>query len=853
MFRNKLVQKIKDKKNKNKIKGRVVLTKKTILGIHDVPSSIVDRTDEFMGRKISFQLISAVNIDPTNGVGGKLGKPAYLKRWITNVGGGVGDRELKVRFEWDEEVGVPGGFIIRNNQSNEFFLKTLTLEDVPGEGQIHFVCNSWVYPMEKCKYDRVYFRNKTYLPNETPAPLRKYREQELLKLRGNGTSELKEWDIVYDYAFYNDLGDPDNGEARQILGGSREFPYPRRGRTGRRPAEKDSKCESKIKLFSSSITYVPRDEQFGILKTSNFFSYGAMSFWTQVFDSNPGEFKTFQDVLQMYKGEPSTPLKLSELAKKSVPVKILKEVFLQTDGEWFLGFPMPHVIKETTTAWKTDKEFARQMLAGVNPLVIHRLQKFPPASKLDTLMWGDQTSTISEAHIKNNLDGLSVDEAIKNKKLFILDHHDTFMPYLRRINDTSGKTYASRTLLFLESDGTLKPLAIELSLPNPDGEAFGAVSEVYTPADEEGTVESTIWLMAKAYVAMNDSCYHQVVSHWLNTHAVIEPFVIATNRQLSVLHPIHKLLQPHFRDTMNINALSRNNLISAGGVIESTFVTGKYSMEISAVVYKNWVFTNQALPADLIKRGMAVEDPNCPHGVRLLIEDYPYAVDGLEIWSAIKSWVEEYCSFYYKSDNVVQVDFELQSWWRELREEGHGDKKDEPWWPKMQSIEELVQTCTTIIWIASALHAAVNFGQYIYGGYLPNRPTISRRLIPEKGTCEYSELQSNPEKAFLKTFTAEAKTLLGVALIEILSRHDPDEVYLGERDNRDQWTADADALEAFKRFGEKLAQIENNIMKRNDNKKLKNRAGPVQFPYTLLCPRSEEGITAKGIPNSVSI
>lgn len=89
----------------------------------------------------------------------------------------------------------------------------------------------------------------------------------------------------------------------------------------------------------------------------------------------------------------------------------------------------------------------------------------------------------------------------------------------------------------------------------------------------------------------------------LNTHATIEPFVIATNRQLSVVHPIHKLLLPHFRDTMNINALARQSLINADGIIETTHYPSKYSMEMSSFVYKtNWVFPQQALPADLIKR-----------------------------------------------------------------------------------------------------------------------------------------------------------------------------------------------------------------------------------------------------------
>ncbi|KAM0885769.1 hypothetical protein ACQ4PT_030124 [Festuca glaucescens] len=84
----------------------------------------------------------------------------------------------------------------------------------------------------------------------------------------------------------------------------------------------------------------------------------------------------------------------------------------------------------------------------------------------------------------------------------------------------------------------------------------------------------------------------------------------------------------------------------------------------------------------------------------------------------------EYVKIYYPSDNMVQDDAELQAWWKEVREVGHGDIKDQPWWPKMTTVQELVRSCATIIWIASALHAAVNFGQYSYAGYLPNRPTV---------------------------------------------------------------------------------------------------------------------------------
>lgn len=249
---------------------------------------------------------------------------------------------------------------------------------------------------------------------------------------------------------------------------------------------------------------------------------------------------------------------------------------------------------------------------------------------------------------------------------------------------------------------------------------------------------------------------------------------------------------------------------------------------------------------------MAVEDTASPHGLRLTIEDYPYAVDGLEIWFAIKTWVKDYCSYYYKTDDTVRKDSELQSWWKELREEGHGDKKDEPWWPKMQTLEDLIDSCTIIIWIASALHAAINFGQYPYGGFSPNRPSISRRFMPEKGTPEYEELAANPEKAFLRTITSQLQTVVGISLIEVLSRHTSDEVYLGERDTPN-WTSDREPLEAFDKFGKKLREIEEKIMNMNSDEKLKNRVGPVKMPYTLLYPSSERGLTGMGIPNSVSI
>ncbi|KAL9240808.1 hypothetical protein vseg_014986 [Gypsophila vaccaria] len=843
-----------------KINGTVILMKKNTLDISDVSASLLDRIHELVGRGVSIQLISADQLDPTaKELCGKLGKTTQLEKWATsNTPVTAGDTAFKVTFDWQNNMGIPGAFIIKNFHHSQFYLKTVTL-DVPKHGRVHFVCNSWVYPAHRYKYNRVFFSNKTYLPHETPEALRKYREEELVNLRGDGKGTLKEWDRVYDYDYYNDLGLPDKGEeyARPVLGGLSEYPYPRRGRTGRKPTKSDPNTESRLFLLSLNI-YVPRDERFGHIKFSDFLAYALKSLvqiilpeLRHLFDK---EFDSFEDVMKLYEGGFKLPEGALAKLRDRIPWELLKEL-VRSDGANFFRLPMPDVIKEDISAWRTDEEFGREMLAGVNPIMICRLQEFPPKSKLDKKHYGKQDSSITTEHIEKNMDGYSVDKAIKHNRLYMLDHHDALMPYLRRVNSTSTKTYASRTILFKKYDGTLKPLAIELSLPHPQGDSYGAISQVYTPADQG--VEASVWQLAKAYAAVNDSGYHQLVSHWLNTHAVIEPFIIASNRQLSVIHPIYKLLHPHFHDTMNINALARQILINAGGVLESTVYPGKFAMEMSSVVYKNWALTDHALPVDLLKRGITVEDSSCPHGLNLLIEDYPFAVDGLDIWFAIETWVSDYCSFYFSRDNLVEDDPELQSWWHEIRNVGHGDKKHEPWWPEMKTTDDLIKTCTIIIWVASALHAAVNFGQYPYAGYLPNRPTVSRRFMPQPGTLEYTELEQNPEKAFLRTITAQFQTLLGVSLIEILSRHSSDEVYLGQRDTP-EWTADAEPLAAFERFHSRLMDIEKKIVERNNDKSLKNRQGPVKVPYTLLYPNTSDysrvgGLTGKGIPNSVSI
>ena len=44
--------------------------------------------------------------------------------------------------------------------------------------------------------------------------------------------------------------------------------------------------------------------------------------------------------------------------------------------------------------------------------------------------------------------------------------------------------------------------------------------------------------VAKAVYSSLDLAVHQLASHFGETHAVMEPFAIATRRQLSSMHPV---------------------------------------------------------------------------------------------------------------------------------------------------------------------------------------------------------------------------------------------------------------------------------------------------------------------------
>ncbi|XAR60420.1 Linoleate 13S-lipoxygenase [Bertholletia excelsa] len=808
----------------------------------------LDDITDLLGKSILMELVSA-DLDPKTGL-----EKEKIKGYAHRRSEDKNEVKYECEFVIPEEFGEIGAVLVENEHHKEMYLKNIIFDGFLS-GPVRVACNSWVASKFDVPEKRVFFTTKSYLPAQTPDGLKRLRESELVQIRGDGTGERQTHDRIYDYDVYNDLGDPDSDPElkRPVLGG-KDHPYPRRCRTGRPRCKTDSLSESR-----SSSVYVPRDEAFSAVKELTFSAktvYSVLhalvpSLETAIVDPDLG-FPYFAAIDSLFNdGVNLPPLSKNGFLKDLLP-RLVK--FITDAEESLLRFETPAMIQRDPFSWFKDEEFSRQTLAGLNPYSIQLVKEWPLKSALDPKVYGPPESAITKEVVEREIRGfMPFEEALKQKKLFMLDYHDLLLPYVSTVRGVKGTTlYGSRALFFLTPNGTLRPLAIELTRPPMDGKPQWKQVFTATPSDSTGR---WLWKMAKLHVLAHDSGYHQLVSHWLRTHCATEPYIIASNRQLSAVHPIYRLLHPHFRYTMEINALAREALINAGGIIESAFSPAKYSIQLSSAAYDQlWQFDLQALPADLIHRGIAVEDPSAPHGLKLTIEDYPFANDGLLLWDAIKQWVSDYVQHYYPNASLVESDQELQAWWEEIRTVGHGDKKDEPWWPSLKTPEDLIGILTTMIWVTSGHHSAVNFGQYAYAGYFPNRPTIARTNMPTEDPSEdkWEGFIKKPEVALLMCLPSQIQATKVMAVLDVLSNHSPDEEYLGDKIEA-PWEDNPVIKGAFERFNGQLKQLEGIIDARNADENLKNRSGAGIVPYELLKPFSEPGVTAKGVPNSISI
>ncbi|XP_031124547.1 lipoxygenase 6, chloroplastic isoform X2 [Ipomoea triloba] len=549
-----------------------------------------------IGRGILIQLISE-EIDPVT-QSGKSSEWSYVRGFPKTSENNPYIVEYAADLRVPRDFGCPGAALITNFLDREVYLVQIVVHGF-SQGPLFFSANTWIHSSKDNPTEsRIIFKNQAYLPSQTPLGIKGLRSADLMSIRGNGKGERKLYERIYDYEVYNDLGNPDKDEdlARPVLGG-KEWPYPRRCRTGRLATKTDPATETRIE--KPNPVYVPRDEAFGEIKQDTFSAgklkaalHNLIPLIASTLSSSDIPFNCFSDIDKLYID--GFLLKDGEEAKANIfSPNMMTQLF--SAGKGLFKYEIPAVIKTDRFSWLRDDEFARQALAGVNPVNIELLKEVPILSKLDPAIYGPPESAITKDIIEKQLTGMTVEEAIAQKRLFIIDYHDMLLPFMEKMNSLAGKkAYATRTIFLYTPSATLMPIIIELSLPHRNKRVL---------THDSDATSYWIWKQAKAHVCSNDAGVHQLVNHWLRTHASMEPYIIATQRQLSSMHPIYKLLRPHMRYTMEINALARQSLINGGGIIEACFSPGKYSMEISSAAYKTmWRFDMEALPADLVRR-----------------------------------------------------------------------------------------------------------------------------------------------------------------------------------------------------------------------------------------------------------
>lgn len=383
---------------------------------------------------------------------------------------------------------------------------------------------------------------------------------------------------------------------------------------------------------------------------------------------------------------------------------------LQDFEDYFQTIPSPSSLKN----YQFDTEFARQRVAGANPIWIKKIvDKIPDNFKFTDEIWQKVTG-----------EKTSYKDRLKEGKLFLCDYSTLDSLSLGKFEN--GFKYASApiALFYWQSSGYAKdqgvpmgsliPIAIQLN------QTLAGDEKIFTPLDGLG------WKVAKLFVQSADANVHEAYAHLGRTHLPMEPIIIATHRNFAKEHPLFQLLKPHFTFNLAIDEVGKRQLINKGGFMDQLLAgTLEASLGLVAKAVDECRFDDSMIHKDLKLRGV-FETESLP--------DYPYRHDALLIWDSIYSFVTSYIDLYYTTDLLLKGDSELQAWVSEIRTLGKVkgfatlDRKE----VQLETKSLLADVITHIIFTCTAQHSAVNFAQYDFMANVANMPFALYQAAPKK-------------------------------------------------------------------------------------------------------------------------
>uniref|UniRef100_H2MZN4 Lipoxygenase domain-containing protein n=1 Tax=Oryzias latipes TaxID=8090 RepID=H2MZN4_ORYLA len=448
---------------------------------------------------------------------------------------------------------------------------------------------------------------------------------------------------------------------------------------------------------------------------------------------------------------------------------------------------IPECVKENSILlenWRKDSFFGYQYLNGINPMVIKRITSLP--ENFPVIIQNPAVSLNSEMEKGN---------------IFLCDYKILDGVETNTINDKKQYLAAPLVLLHQTEEGMMMPIAIQLK------QKPGEDNPIFLPSDSE-----LDWLLAKLYVRSADFNLHELNYHLLRTHLLAEVFAVALKRNLPRVHPVFKILIRHTHDTLQINVLARESLISDGGLFSQFTASGGNGMDtILQRSLSNLTYTSLCIPDDIKERGL--ED----------VKNFHYRDDGLELWDIMHSFVTETLSYYYKDDSDVENDIELQEWIQEIFEHGFLTLWSSSGIPqKFNTVDELVKFVTMVMFTCSVQHAAINSGQNDYYGLMLNGPSTMQKPPPTKKgeATEASIMEALPD-------TQTTSRIMGV--VGLLSKAPSDGKFL--LDFHEEYFTEEGPCSEIQKFQEKLRAL---------SKKIEDRNKDLPLPYKYLDPKSVE-------------
>jgi hypothetical protein len=401
--------------------------------------------------------------------------------------------------------------------------------------------------------------------------------------------------------------------------------------------------------------------------------------------------------------------------------------------EWF-GVNIPIVINNINNInnWLNDVEFGRQRLQGISPEIIFRINK---------TIWNEKNYQQKLSLTKEILSkfyeimNITLEKAIEQEIIYCCDFSILDCVYLQNLTRSHNR-YISAPIALFYYDRKLKklmPLCIQL-FPNNDNRKE---EPIWYP---DGSLD---WLLAKLWVQAAEAQYNEIIIHLFECHLISENIMVASFRQLGDSHPVLQILKPHFIALLQINTFALNEMLARDGAVNKSIGPGPIGAAyLISEVFKTWNFTEKSFKKSLKNRGfLNNENPD-------KIEGYFWRDDGLKLYGIIEKFVKSCLDLYYKKDEDIKQDWEIQAWVKELQSERGGKLKGISSNEQLKTLEELVTFLTNIIFTITAKHSQGNSGQFDYYGFVPNGPgCLYIPPIIEKGKTNWTTImQALPPK-----------------------------------------------------------------------------------------------------------